>query len=146
MEGIMIMIPRECNCLGFWSSCLCFIFMTLYYVWSRERLDTKHGNSCGGDWKERAVLESRYGRQGKHCNSVLSKPQVQKLTVWEIVKGNLLNRRAARWTIFDTLILTCAPLNTCWKCWQTQFFFFRMKTGECNFLGSWKFSILLQIS
>ena len=57
------------------------------------------------------MLESRYGRQGKHCNSVLSKPQVQKLTVWEIVKGNLLNRRAARWTIFDTLILTYAHLT-----------------------------------
>lgn len=56
------------------------------------------------------MLESRNSRQGKHCNSVLSKPQAQKLAVWEIVKGNL-NRRATRWTTFDTLILTYVHLT-----------------------------------
>lgn len=57
------------------------------------------------------MLESRNSRQGKHCNSVLSKPQAQKLAMWEIVKGNLLNRRATRWTIFDILILTYVHLT-----------------------------------
>ena len=57
------------------------------------------------------MLESRYSRQGRHCNSVLCKPQVQELAVWETIKGNLLNRRAARWTIFDTLMLTYVHLT-----------------------------------
>ena len=78
--------------------------------------------------------KSRYSRQREHCNSLPSKPELQRLAVWEIVKGNLLNRRAARWTIFARFILTYVHLaKYILKMLADTFFFLRLKTGECSF-------------
>lgn len=96
MEVITIVIIGEC--LGFWSSCLCFIIMTLYSVPGREGLDPRHeiaaveeleGTQCGS-----------HGPAGGQGITVLSPPPWSaELAIWELVKGNLLNR-GARWTVF----------------------------------------------
>lgn len=91
------------------------------------------------------MVKSRYSRPGTHCSSVLSKPEVQRLAMWEIVKGNLLNRRATRWTIFAILILTYVHL--------TEYIlkvladsFFRIKTGECSFLAAEHFELYYRLA
>lgn len=83
--------------------------MTLYFVPGREAWDPRHANSCGGEIGGEDSVKVTVEQAGRHCNSVPTHPKVQRLAVWEIVKGNLPEKRA-RWTVFAILILTlCAP-------------------------------------
>lgn len=53
--------------------------------------------------------------------------------MWEIVRGNLLNRRATRWTIFAILILTYVHLTKYILKMLADTFFFKNRNWRVQF-------------
>lgn len=108
--------------------------MTLYFVPGREAWDPRHGNSCGGEIGGEDSVKVTVEQAGRHCNSVPAHPEVQRLAVWEIVKGNLLEKKV-RWTVFAILILTYVHLTEYIfeNAGRRFFFFFKNKNWREQF-------------